>query len=365
MRLLFATSIKFPSPLANRMQATEMANAFYDLLGVEYFYFGGRNLSEDMLPRDVQLIRIAGRKKSFLFAYKYLREVKKNNISHVYCREEKMLFFLLLFNRLYFKLPVKMVFELHFIPKHFSFQWRYLLKKVNSIVVTSSVIKSALVKFKEEKQIEVFPHGVDLKQFDFEMEKGAARESLNLPTEPYILGYTGSLRTMGNVKKGMDTVLEALVSLKDVCLIAVGGSSLDIEKYKRRAKGLGIAERVFFFERVNREELARYQKAVDALLLPMPANEYASMLPLKVFEYMASNRPIIASRLPSVLDVLNNENNFFVSPGSTEELVKMIEHVKVHEEEALSRAKKAHEDILACTWENRAKQIIGMMGKLK
>lgn len=357
MNVLFATSIKFPSPLANRMQVNEMANAFYDTLGASQFYFGGRNLPTNIGKREMRLCRIAGRKKSYLFAYRYLQRMKKLNTTVVFCREEKLFFFLLLFNRIFFRLSVKMVFEAHFVPKRFSFLWRYLLKHADLIVCTSSVVAEAFKIYRKLPTM-VFLHGVALGAFSGDVSMSDARKQLDISQDIYLLGYTGSLHTMGSVNKGMYTVLEAMTKVPGVHLIAVGGDVDDINTYKQYAELLDLKDRAQFVERVDRKALFLYQKAVNALLLPMPANEYRTMLPLKVFEYMASERPIIASRLPSVRDILSKENAFLFLPGDAEALAAAITYVRNNPDQAKKKSVLAYKQVADYTWEKRAVGII-------
>ena len=128
---------------------------------------------------------------------------------------------------------------------------------------------------------------------------------------------------------------------------------------------MGVADRVMFRERVSKKNLAIYQKAVDALLLPMPANQYSSMLPLKVFEYMTSMRPIIASRLLSVEGVLNEGNAFLFEPGDSMELARVISFVLSNKNESKKRAERAFADIKNSTWKARAEKIISIVNKIQ
>ncbi|MDP3988865.1 MAG: glycosyltransferase family 4 protein [bacterium] len=360
MKLLLATSIKYPSELANRQQVTYMANALYDVLGPNQFFFGGRNLP-DVEGRDVTLIRIEGKKTAMRFAWRYLVQIHRYGITHVYCREEKMLFWILVCNRLWYRIPVRFVLESHFVPTQLSWWWRYMLHNVSGVIVTSSAIKDAFEPHCGVKPMSVVPHGVAVEQFAISDEKSVVRTELNLPADVSLVGYTGTLHTMGTVGKGMDVVLDALCELPGVYLVAVGGDPADIAKYGEMARVQGVADRVIFRERVSRNVLARYQRACDLLLLPMPANQYATMLPLKVFEYMASGRPIVASRLPSVLDVLNENNAFFFTPGDPSSLVSVVRGALQDAELGEMKARVAFEEVQHATWDARGARIVEIL----
>jgi glycosyltransferase involved in cell wall biosynthesis len=82
------------------------------------------------------------------------------------------------------------------------------------------------------------------------------------------------------------------------------------------------------------------------------------MSPLKLFEYMASQRPIISSDLPSVREILDESNCLFCKPDNHKDLaVKILKLIKDSE---LSKkiANKAFRDVQKYTWDRRVKKIL-------
>ena len=108
-------------------------------------------------------------------------------------------------------------------------------------------------------------------------------------------------------------------------------------------------------------ELADNQSAADVLVLPNSGKtdisaKYTS--PLKLFTYMASGKPIIASDLPSLREVLSERNAFLVKPDDPDALAAGIRYALEHPDEAAKRAAQALEDVKRYTWESRAKHIL-------
>jgi len=101
--------------------------------------------------------------------------------------------------------------------------------------------------------------------------------------------------------------------------------------------------------------------AADALVLPNSAkakisSHYTS--PLKLFEYMASRRPIVASDLPSLREVLRDgENAVLVKPDNPRALAEGIERALSDAELAARIGRQAREDVEQYTWEKRAVNI--------
>ena len=89
-------------------------------------------------------------------------------------------------------------------------------------------------------------------------------------------------------------------------------------------------DNILILGRKPKNEVPYYLKSADILLLPnIPINkesiEYTS--PIKMFEYMASQRLIIASRLPSIEEILNSKNAVFFKAGDAQDLAQAILNV--------------------------------------
>jgi len=259
----------------------------------------------------------------------------------------------------------KVIFECHSIPeKKKSF---FLLARLaDRIITVSSGLKEFFLQkgFKEEK-IFVSPDAVDLSVFDINMTKKEAREKLDLPEGQKIVVYTGKFKTM-NMDKGLSDILKSLAHLPpNIIFLAVGGSQEDIAYYQKEAEELKVDGRVKFIGHVSQGELAIYQKAADILLMPFPFNQHYAyyMSPLKMFEYMAGKRPIIASDLPSIREILNSQNSCLCQPDNPKDLSEKIAFVLENETLGEKIAEKAYQDAKNYTWEKRAEGILGFIRK--
>jgi glycosyltransferase involved in cell wall biosynthesis len=102
----------------------------------------------------------------------------------------------------------------------------------------------------------------------------------------------------------------------------------------------------------------------DVLVLPNPrsaiSNTHTS--PLKLFEYMASGRPIVATALESIQEVLRDgENALLVEPGNPQALVTGIRRIKDDPALAQRVAARAAEDLREYTWARRAERLDALL----
>jgi len=207
-------------------------------------------------------------------------------------------------------------------------------------------------------------NGVDLE--DYESLPGAreARAGLGLPPERKIVCYSGNI--YGG--RGINQLIECAKKLKDVLFLIVGGLDNDVDRIRKLAQSQN-AGNVMLTGFVPQKSVHLYLASADALVLPYTqemtikggtkAKNFTS--PIKLFEYMASGKPIVASAIPSVAEVLRDgSNSLLVEPGSSESLCLGISKVLDNGQYAEAIARGALSDVKNYSWEGRAKKLLGM-----
>lgn len=374
MKIIYASAMRFPSGLASNIQILSMSKAFGNKLGRD-FYLGlskmnpGKESCLELIPNLEQDRIIAfGQIKSYFLAWKYLRFIKKHQIDYVFCRAPRLLFFLILYSRIFYR-GLKFIYEVHLIPEK-TFLDRLIEKTISRAVHCFIFITNHLQELYIKKypcpraRTIVLSDAVDLDIFDLDLSKEQSRKNLGLRQDKKIIGFFGRFRTM-RMEKGLDTILKSLEFLpSNIMLLAMGGKPRAIKDYSERAQKLGLKERVVFVESLSQHDVAIRQKACDILLMPFPYNQHYAyyMSPLKMFEYMASNRPIIASDLPSIKEILNENNAFFVRPDDPKNLARVIQQVLSDPKNSDRAAVQAYKDVNEnYTWQKRVEKILAFM----
>jgi len=268
----------------------------------------------------------------------------------------------------------KFVWEIHELPssKFKNFLFTKVLKSnaVVMIVCISEKMKSLLFSqfgFIENYVKTMVAHDGATPSNEILKPQHELRKELDLPQNSFIAGYTGNLFS----GRGIELIFEIAEKLQDVTFVIVGGHDEDLTRLR------GILEKGSF-SNIDLHGfqppylIPSYLKAFDILLMPyqkkvsLRGNKRDTsefMSPMKMFEYMASGKPIISSRLPVLMEVLNHEHNALLAgPDVASEWVLAVTLLKENRQLGERLAAKAREDVMNYTWEERAGSVLKHWG---
>jgi len=120
------------------------------------------------------------------------------------------------------------------------------------------------------------------------------------------------------------------------------------------------SENVLFLGKKPHQEIPYYLKAANLLILPNTSqlSYYKYTSPLKVFEYLASGTPILASSLGSIKEILNEKNAFLFDPKNKKKLVKKIKFIKENYYLCKEKTLFALKDACKFDWSERVQKIL-------
>jgi glycosyltransferase involved in cell wall biosynthesis len=169
--------------------------------------------------------------------------------------------------------------------------------------------------------------------------------------------------------KGVDVLLEALARVPDAHGLVVGGHEreTDLARLRALATRLRIDDRVTFTGHLLPSAVAGRLARADVLALPNPASAISthSTSPLKLFEYMAAGKAIIASDLPAIREVLTDEvNALLVTPGDAEALAAAIR--RLANDAVLRRrlGERAQSAVAEYSWDRRAERLEALFAQV-
>lgn len=242
---------------------------------------------------------------------------------------------------------------------------RWMVQHLDGLVVITRRLQTLYAQMGvQPEQILVAPDGIDRQRLTYHSDKAAARRKLQIPLDRNVVCYTGHLFKW----KGVYALAESVRYLPpDVLVYIVGGMAADVTALQQFVAVRGGANiRVTGY--VPYANVPEYLAAADVLVLPNSAAEKISQeytSPLKLFEYMAAQRPIVASDLPSLREMLRHqENAYLVTPDDPRALAEGV--MVVMKDLTLTQAivRKAFQDVQAHTWDARAQATLEFIAAL-
>jgi len=247
-------------------------------------------------------------------------------------------------------------YDIHHFPEDKFWYHRVLKKSFGLAVQTKWKVGALAENFGiDPKKIVYWPNGTNTRQFKIQKSKFKIREELGLPQDKKIVVYTGQLFDW----KGIDTLISTAAELPDADFYIAGGSKEEI-KQLMKAQGAEALLNIYFLGQRPHAEIPLWLRAADVLILPNTAKQKVSLYytsPMKMFEYMASGTPIVASRIPSITEILNDQNAFLAEADNSKSFAEGIRYILKNYNEAQRLGLQAQKDARKYTWAERAKRI--------
>jgi glycosyltransferase involved in cell wall biosynthesis len=169
------------------------------------------------------------------------------------------------------------------------------------------------------RQAHVLPNGVDASTFRLAPADRARIRAKYGVTDALVAGWVGILRDW----HGLDLLLDAMLTLPAEVRLLVVGDGPSRPEFERQAARRGLAARVVVTGRIPHAEVRDYIAAFDLAVVPHERTGVAS--PMKLVEYMALERVVIAPRLENIKDlVADGEEGLLFDAGSAADLARVM-----------------------------------------
>jgi glycosyltransferase involved in cell wall biosynthesis len=302
-----------------------------------------------------------------LGSYFGVRKILKKTEADIYFTRCPMIFVQLA------KKNLPVIFEAHNSKIHNKIKLfdRYWTRKVveasrmNSCLLFITISK-ALSNYWEKRGVpfqKLLPlhDGFSSLMYKVNISKIQARSKLNIPQENRIVTYTGSLYP----DREIENIIKLAEKFRGEFFMVVGGPTANADYYRSLAKEKKITN-ILFTGPVEHSKVPLYLYASDVLLAlwsgKVPTINYCS--PLKIFEYMASGRIIIAHGFPTIKEVIrNNENGLIAEPGDFKDLVEKLKIALNCPEYNFIESKAREEAFKKYSWKKRAGRIIEVLNR--
>jgi glycosyltransferase involved in cell wall biosynthesis len=233
---------------------------------------------------------------------------------------------------------------------------RWVWRAADRTFVVTEVLKSmAVAAGAAPERVIAVPNGIDPTMFSAEPYRAR-------PAATVTIGFIGFVREW----HGLDEVIAGLAAdpAADRIRLVIVGDGPAKAALEQQALALGVAAQVHFFGLQQRAAIPDLIREFDIALQPR-AVPYAS--PLKIFEYMACGRAIVAPDQPNIREILSDgETALLFDPDQPGALWRAIRRLADDPEqrERLGRAARDALDSRGFTWRHNAARIIAAAGEL-
>jgi glycosyltransferase involved in cell wall biosynthesis len=229
-----------------------------------------------------------------------------------------------------------------------------LFKKASGIMAINNIIIEELKQTFPNSQARYLrePNGVDLSEFTG-VDKQDARRKLELPADVPIVLYTGRFFEW----KGLEILPKAARLSSNIRWQVVGGIKEDFGRLIKEP----LPDNLFFAGSRPHSEMALWLAAADALLVLGTVRDiqsYRYTSPMKLFEYLAALRPIIASKTPAICEAVSEKEVLFYTPDDVADLALKAGYAAMHHTELEHMIAAAKNKALTSSWSARAERIL-------
>jgi len=216
----------------------------------------------------------------------------------------------------------------HLLPVFAEWLEARTLSRADGMFVVSELLKRHFVERGiPEWKVRVVPNGVDISRFRPGTVDPRVRQRFR--GKSVVLGFVGSFARF----HGIDQLREAIDYIAplrpETCFLMVGAGELstDLQDHCRRQ---GLSRRVYFTGHVASEEVPGLMAAADILIAPYEAQEFFYLSPIKIFEYMAVGRAVVAAGVGQIREIIQDETNgLLYEPASAgalgERLLRLVD----------------------------------------
>ncbi len=234
---------------------------------------------------------------------------------------------------------------------------RFIPLLCDTVSVSSSRLRQECLRYGiNEKRIFMAPVGADLELFHPRISPVRIRERYNIETP--IISYIGQLHGGQYAEQFIKAAKIVLNSIKDITFMIVGGG-YRLEELKALAGELNMDENIIFTDSVPHQEVPLFMAAADIAIACFEDNDITRCKsPLKIAEYMACGKPIVASNVGEVRNMLGGAG-VITEPDDPEDLARGI--IKLLDDELLRKrlsvkARQRAEEIY--NWSNTADNLL-------
>lgn len=229
------------------------------------------------------------------------------------------------------------------------------------VAVSAEVRRYAIEHGAHSDRSVVIPNGVDLSAFNPQVEPAPIERA----PDGFVLGFIGSLKAWHDIGALLDAFRILAAEDASYHLLVIGDGPLRpwIDGYVR---GASLDERVTVTGWVPYADVPRVLRRVDVAVAPYPEMDGFYFSPLKLYEYLALGRPVVASAIGQVRDAIEDgTTGLLARPGDAVDLARQIRRLRHDDALRMRVGTNGAESARTLSWENNALRMLEIVETLR
>ena len=215
------------------------------------------------------------------------------------------------------------------------------------------------------EKIRVIPNGTNTDCF-YPMDRNACREHLGIDHKTKLVGFVGTFVPHQGLKHLIESSSFIIEKSPSVTFLLVGDGPVR-EDIMNMTQAMGVAEHFLFPGALPQEDTVFYINAMDVCVAPFTRrrNQRMGLSPLKIYDYMACGKPVVASDIKGVGDLLQeNDVGIAVTPEDPLSLAKAV-LLALNDQELATRCRQKSPGIIKnnFTWQITAEKVAQVCSK--
>lgn len=368
MKIVYISRSIIPSRTANSINVMRMCNTFASLghevillapwtkkleeKGISniFEYYG---VEENFTLNKLYSPNIKYLKKR-IYSFRCLSIIKKEKPDVVYGRDDMLAFYLAQKNGFY------TIFEKHEPFDNQGFNDYFFKKFINYDRNTKMIVNSNELRKMYHKSCNINLDSIlAANNGTNKIPDKKIPDNITIDKSRIQIGYVGSLFR----GRGIDIIVDLAKRIPTADFHIIGGKDKDLEYWKSQANYSNL----IFHGFVEPKETYKYRNMCDILLAPYQSDNEGNrsskyMSPIKLFEYMSSNKVIVCSNFKVVYEALDEECAVLVDSSNIDEWETAVLDLMDDETKRDKLSKKAYENFLEnFTWKSRVQKILNFL----
>lgn len=190
---------------------------------------------------------------------------------------------------------------------------KIVYKNADKVLTLTPKLSEYVIRMGADKnKVELLLTGVDTKNFHPGVDSALFRKELGISADDKVILFMGTLFDFSQMDQYVEQFPDILKVIPEAKLLVVGGGEL-LEKLKKLVISKGLQDKVILTGFQPYAMMPQYINVADVCINPFRINGITKdVLPIKVLQYLASEKPVIATPLPGLVSVIPGEQSGIV-----------------------------------------------------